>query len=59
MLIPYDEQDLSILSKWPLITRNKVESSKIEESVRKCAEMDDPRVKELASDVRSTSDSHL
>lgn len=44
-------QDLEILSRWRLQTRNKIESSNIEESVVKCVEVEDDRVKALASEI--------
>jgi hypothetical protein len=44
-------QDLEILSGWELKMRNKVESSGIEEGVRKCAAMDDPEVQKMATEV--------
>ncbi|GAA5939287.1 hypothetical protein JCM10213_008621 [Rhodosporidiobolus nylandii] len=43
--------DLEILSKWPLQTRNKIESSGIEEGVVKCVEVEDEKVKELAKEI--------
>ncbi|GAA5840308.1 hypothetical protein JCM11251_006691 [Rhodosporidiobolus azoricus] len=43
--------DLEILSRWRLQTRNKIESSKIEENVVKCVEMEDEKVKSLASEL--------
>lgn len=48
-------RDLEILGRWRLQTRNKIESSKIEESVVKCVEMEDEKVKALAAEVRSLS----
>ncbi|BGP58042.1 hypothetical protein JCM8202_001719 [Rhodotorula sphaerocarpa] len=41
--------DLEILGRWRLQTRNKIESSKIEESVQKCLALEDDRVKSLAN----------
>ncbi|GAA5985214.1 hypothetical protein JCM11641_003634 [Rhodosporidiobolus odoratus] len=46
--------DLQILSQWRLQTRNKIESSNIEESVQKCVEVEDEKVKSLASEILTT-----
>lgn len=46
-----DPQDLEILAKWKLQTRNKIESSRIEESVTRCLDVADERVQTLAKDV--------
>ncbi|GJN93765.1 hypothetical protein Rhopal_006822-T1 [Rhodotorula paludigena] len=47
--------DLEILSKWKLSTRNKIESSKIEDSVAKCAaDIADEKVQTLAKDLLAT-----
>ncbi|GAA5839208.1 hypothetical protein JCM9279_002627 [Rhodotorula babjevae] len=43
--------DLEILAKWKLQTRNKIESSRIEESVTRCLDVADERVQTLAKDV--------
>uniref|UniRef100_A0A0K3CL85 [histone H3]-lysine(36) N-trimethyltransferase n=1 Tax=Rhodotorula toruloides TaxID=5286 RepID=A0A0K3CL85_RHOTO len=43
--------DLEILSRWKLQTRNKIESSKIEENVQKCLAVEDDKVKTLAGDL--------
>ncbi|GAA6055843.1 hypothetical protein JCM3770_004787 [Rhodotorula araucariae] len=43
--------DLEILAKWKLQTRNKIESSRIEESVERCLALADERVHMLARDV--------
>ncbi|GAA5888479.1 hypothetical protein JCM6882_008636 [Rhodosporidiobolus microsporus] len=43
--------DLEILSRWKLQTRNKIESSKIEENVVLCVEAEDEKVKALASEL--------
>ncbi|GAA6020404.1 hypothetical protein JCM10207_002096 [Rhodosporidiobolus poonsookiae] len=43
--------DLQILAQWKLQTRNKIESSNIEESVVKCVEMEDDKIKSLAKDI--------
>ncbi|GAA5888897.1 hypothetical protein JCM5296_005036 [Sporobolomyces johnsonii] len=40
--------DLEILGKWKFQTRNKIETSKIEDQVRECAEMGDENVRVLA-----------
>ncbi|GAA6037687.1 hypothetical protein JCM8097_002285 [Rhodosporidiobolus ruineniae] len=47
-------RDLEILGRWRLQTRNKIESSKIEESVVKCVEMEDEKVKALAAELLRT-----
>ncbi|BGP51383.1 histone methyltransferase set2 [Rhodotorula kratochvilovae] len=43
--------DLEILAKWRLQTRNKIESSRIEESVERCLALADEHVQTLARDV--------
>ncbi|POY71556.1 putative Histone-lysine N-methyltransferase [Rhodotorula taiwanensis] len=43
--------DLEILGRWKLQTRNKIESSKIEESVQKCLALEDDKVKTLANEL--------
>ncbi|BGP03258.1 Histone-lysine N-methyltransferase, H3 lysine-36 specific [Rhodotorula toruloides] len=43
--------DLEILSRWKLQTRNKIESSKIEENVQKCLAVEDDKVMTLAGDL--------
>lgn len=45
-------QVLEILSKWPLITRNKLEATKMDEGVKRCAELEDAKVQLLALNVR-------
>lgn len=44
-------QDLEILGHWKLQTRNKIESSKIEENVQKCLNLEDDKVKTLANEL--------
>ncbi|KAM0746946.1 hypothetical protein T439DRAFT_102783 [Meredithblackwellia eburnea MCA 4105] len=40
---------LQILTRWPLVARNKVETSKIEPPVIRCSEMEDqPKIRKLA-----------
>ncbi|GAA5869520.1 hypothetical protein JCM8547_001513 [Rhodosporidiobolus lusitaniae] len=46
--------DLEILSSWRLQTRNKIESSNIEEAVTRCLSVEDEKVKELASGILSS-----
>ncbi|KWU43791.1 hypothetical protein RHOSPDRAFT_9432, partial [Rhodotorula sp. JG-1b] len=43
--------DLEILGRWKLQTRNKIESSKIEENVQKCLNLEDDKVKTLANEL--------
>ncbi|GAA5862063.1 hypothetical protein JCM3774_006157 [Rhodotorula dairenensis] len=43
--------DLDILRRWKLQTRNKIESSKIEENVQKCLGLEDDKVKTLAGEL--------
>lgn len=46
---------LQVLSKWPLLARNKVESCKIEDSVKKCVEMEtEPIIVELSQNLLTT-----
>ncbi|KAK4048419.1 histone methyltransferase set2 [Microbotryomycetes sp. JL201] len=49
--------DLEILSGWDLQQRNKVESSGIEEPVKKCAAMSDARIQEMAKQLLNYWDS--
>lgn len=44
-------QDLQILGSWELKTRNKVESSGIEELVRKCTELEDKALSTMATEL--------
>ena len=50
-LRPSAPQDLEILGRWKLQTRNKIESSKIEENVQKCLSLEDDKVKTLANEL--------
>ncbi|GAA5990320.1 hypothetical protein JCM10908_007315 [Rhodotorula pacifica] len=43
--------DLEILRRWKLQTRNKIETSKIEENVQKCLSLEDDKVKTLANEL--------
>ena len=42
---------LQCVEVWPLLHRNKVEDSKIEEPVQQCAQSQDERLKALAEKV--------
>lgn len=44
-------QVLESLKNWPLLTKNKVEDSKIEEPVRECVKSDNERLRTLAEEV--------
>ena len=44
-------QVLGSLSAWPLLNRNKIEDSKIEEPVKNCLESDHEPLKSLADQV--------
>ncbi|CEQ42676.1 SPOSA6832_04507, partial [Sporobolomyces salmonicolor] len=46
------EQDLEILSKWKFQTRNKIETSKIEDQIRECAENGDESIRVSAKAKR-------
>ena len=45
---------LQCVETWPLLHRNKVEDSKIEEPVQQCVQSEDERLKTLAEKVRGT-----
>lgn len=51
-----DAQILRILLKLPRVTKNKIDSSGIEVTVKELTENDNARVKELSTTVPSTHD---